>query len=211
MLCNNIREARDAKGWTQQELAERIGVTQQAIQRYETGARDIRASVLIRLSKALGVRVAYLLSMTSEDISLPDTIETPVYSDIPAGKIPEVANVESIYPLSTDICSRWPCASYLLHIRDDSMDRTLPVGCYALVEPLAKVSPAHLDLLDNQICIVCAGDSEGTIGRLRKTLRGFELVPESSNPSRRVQAFSDSDLEEGIVAITARIVWHFMP
>ena len=40
-----IAEARIAKGWSQQDLAERLGTTQQTIQRYESGARDINPSV----------------------------------------------------------------------------------------------------------------------------------------------------------------------
>ena len=56
-----IREARAAKGWTQAELAERAGVTQQAIQRYEAGTREPRASALVGIAKACGVSISYLL------------------------------------------------------------------------------------------------------------------------------------------------------
>ena len=42
---NNLREARDLRGLTQQAVADAIGVTVAAYQNYEYQLRDIRASV----------------------------------------------------------------------------------------------------------------------------------------------------------------------
>lgn len=53
MAGYKIAEARIAKGWSQQKLAEKIGTTQQQIARYESGTNDVKASVLIKLSGAL--------------------------------------------------------------------------------------------------------------------------------------------------------------
>lgn len=61
-----IAEARIAKGWSQQDLANEIGTTQQCIQRYESGARDIRASMIVALSEALCVTPSYLLGIDPE-------------------------------------------------------------------------------------------------------------------------------------------------
>lgn len=44
MQSNKILGARKAKGWTQQELAERMGTSKQGVQRYEAGTRDLKAS-----------------------------------------------------------------------------------------------------------------------------------------------------------------------
>ncbi len=43
-------------GLTQQELAERVGVSQAAINRYETGERSPRPATLGRLADVLGVQ-----------------------------------------------------------------------------------------------------------------------------------------------------------
>lgn len=61
-----IRDARDARGWTQAELAERAGTTQQAIQRYESGEREPRMRIIAKLSAALGVTISYLLGLDDE-------------------------------------------------------------------------------------------------------------------------------------------------
>ena len=57
-----IKRLRDAKGWTQQELADRAKVTDAYITQLETGVRtNPSLAVLKRLAKALGVPVAELL------------------------------------------------------------------------------------------------------------------------------------------------------
>lgn len=60
-----LATARRAKGLSQEELAERVGVTQEAISRYESERRDPAPDVLERLAVALGVTVPFLLSAGS--------------------------------------------------------------------------------------------------------------------------------------------------
>ena len=57
-----IRETREARGWTQEELAERAGVTQGTISRIETGkVASLDLAVFEKLAKALGVHPAALI------------------------------------------------------------------------------------------------------------------------------------------------------
>ncbi|MEZ0612007.1 helix-turn-helix domain-containing protein [Fibrella sp. WM1] len=49
-----IREARKAKGLTQEELGERLQVTKATINGYETGKQNLTVSTLYKLSVALG-------------------------------------------------------------------------------------------------------------------------------------------------------------
>ncbi|MBO0953122.1 helix-turn-helix transcriptional regulator [Fibrella forsythiae] len=53
-VANLIREARKAKGLTQEELGERLGVTKAAINSYETGKQNLTVVTLQKLSIALG-------------------------------------------------------------------------------------------------------------------------------------------------------------
>jgi len=55
-----IRQAREAKGWTQRALAEAIGKSLQTVWRYEHGEQSIPLSVLERVAHQLGVTVASL-------------------------------------------------------------------------------------------------------------------------------------------------------
>lgn len=56
-----IAQARKARGLTQQELAEQIGVTDKAVSRWETGRGFPEVSVLQGLSEALGVSITDLV------------------------------------------------------------------------------------------------------------------------------------------------------
>jgi transcriptional regulator with XRE-family HTH domain len=57
----NVRAARLARGWTQEELAEQTGLAAVQISRIERGAREIRLTTLLRLLAALDVPPAELL------------------------------------------------------------------------------------------------------------------------------------------------------
>lgn len=58
-----IRKAREQKGLTREQLAERIGVSPSAIGKWETGDRTPSSDTLARLSEELGVSTDYLLEL----------------------------------------------------------------------------------------------------------------------------------------------------
>ena len=58
-VSSRIRELRTVLGMTQQDLAERIGLSFQQIQKYETGKNRISAGNLGRTAEALGVKVGH--------------------------------------------------------------------------------------------------------------------------------------------------------
>lgn len=48
-------------------MGERLGVTQQQIARWEKADGDIKSAALVKIAKALGVTVAYLLGVDVDD------------------------------------------------------------------------------------------------------------------------------------------------
>lgn len=52
-----LRQAREAAGLTQEELADRVHTKKTAISRIENHAEDIKISTLKRVAKALGKRI----------------------------------------------------------------------------------------------------------------------------------------------------------
>ena len=60
-LLTRLREIRQAKKLSQQEVADRIGLSQQQVQRLETGAQELTVRLLPAFAEALGVSVADLL------------------------------------------------------------------------------------------------------------------------------------------------------
>ena len=57
----NLREARQEKGWTQEELADKAGLASVQISRVERGVREVRLTTLLRLIAALETSPDHLL------------------------------------------------------------------------------------------------------------------------------------------------------
>ena len=62
----NLRILRESKGLTQQNLASVIGVSQQAIQKYETGKNEPDLETLMKLADTFKVSVDYLIGHTPQ-------------------------------------------------------------------------------------------------------------------------------------------------
>ncbi len=61
-LANRIYECRKKTGLSQQELADRLNVSRQAVSKWETGESAPEAAKLLELSRVFSVTVDYLLS-----------------------------------------------------------------------------------------------------------------------------------------------------
>ena len=57
-----VQSARARRGWSQQQLADAVGVRPSTLSRYETGAREFPLSLVMRVADALRVRPDDLLA-----------------------------------------------------------------------------------------------------------------------------------------------------
>lgn len=60
LLRNNLRDAREAVGWTQAELADAIGVSRKTVNTVENGVFIPSVVVALKLAHALGTTVEQL-------------------------------------------------------------------------------------------------------------------------------------------------------
>jgi len=65
-FARQLRASRNALGWTQAELSERVGIAVEAYGRLERGGVLPRADTLVRLSAALGVSTDSLLGLAPD-------------------------------------------------------------------------------------------------------------------------------------------------
>ena len=78
-LAEKIAELRKEKGWSQEELAERAGVTRQAVSKWESTQSMPDLDKLVQLSEALGVSTDYLLKdEQAQSAPVPATAEQTV-------------------------------------------------------------------------------------------------------------------------------------
>lgn len=73
-----IKRIRKAKGFSQMELAEKIGITYQQFQKYEKGKSKITVDRLIDIAKALDVPLSTILVKIYKD----DNIKTYSYEEV---------------------------------------------------------------------------------------------------------------------------------
>lgn len=199
-----IAEARIAKGWSQQDLADKLGTTQQTIQRYESGARDIKSSVLVKLSAALGVTISYLLGMENAAIPNAAMTDVPLYGSIAAGTPIEMLEVEDERPIPSKVHARYPDA-FLLRVVGESMNRILPNGCFALVDPCDAVER------DGQPYAVCVNGYDATVKRVRRLNNGFVLEPDSTDPTYEPRTFNYNEPGTQAVTVIGRVVYYVLP
>ena len=60
-IGENIARFRKLKGWTQAELGEKIGVSNQAVSKWESGSSDPSTTNLLALAKLYGICAEELL------------------------------------------------------------------------------------------------------------------------------------------------------
>lgn len=204
MYGYKITEARVAKGWTQTELAKKIGTTQQQIARYESGENDIKSSVIIKLSAALGVTISYLLGMENASLPTNDYVDVPLYGSIAAGTPIESLPVEDTQPIPSQVHERYPNA-FLLRVEGESMNRVLPNGCYALIEPCVDVERSGAPYA------VCVNGYAATIKRVKKLHNGFELYPDSTDPTYKPTTYDYSESGTETVTVIGRVVYYVLP
>lgn len=67
MTAEKIKKLREARGWTQAELARRLGVTRNGVNPWEQGLSMPSPACLVELAKVFSVSTDYLLGVESLD------------------------------------------------------------------------------------------------------------------------------------------------
>jgi transcriptional regulator with XRE-family HTH domain len=65
LLGNTVRRLREAKGWSQEEMAEKAGLHRTYISGIERGIRNPTLTILFKLANALGVEPGTLVNRKS--------------------------------------------------------------------------------------------------------------------------------------------------
>lgn len=81
-----IRHRRWIAGTTQQQLAERVGIKFQQIQKYETGMNRVSASRLWDIALALGVQVSFFFEGLDDETSAKAVDASEMPGDILSGR-----------------------------------------------------------------------------------------------------------------------------
>ncbi|WP_114938490.1 helix-turn-helix domain-containing protein [Mucilaginibacter endophyticus] len=66
----NIRTLRHQHGWSQEDVANRLGISIPAFSKIETGVTDINLSRLEQIANIFDVNVVHLLALDSEEVDV---------------------------------------------------------------------------------------------------------------------------------------------
>ncbi len=81
ILADKIINLRKQNGWSQEQLAEQLGVSRQSVSKWESGMSIPDLDKIIKISKIFSVSTDYLLKDEINDMPINATVETPQYTD----------------------------------------------------------------------------------------------------------------------------------
>lgn len=216
---NRLKELRKARGVTQDELGELLGVQKAAVCKYETGRVALPSHVLLRLVEYFGVSADYLLG--NDDV-------TPIPKHIPtrrrgassasfdeevassasglrparAVNVPLVGMVHAGEPMLAEeyISDYIPVAEgevydgehFFMEVVGDCM-----TGDY-IAEGSVVLVKRESDLREGKIYVVRMGD-EVLLRRVKRIKRSLALIP--SNP-----AYDPMIVGEGDITVIGRVI-----
>lgn len=206
-IGKNIRRLRENADMSMEELGERVGKTRSAVSQYENDKIVPRMGVIEDMAEVFGVSK---MAIIGEDSLLIDGLENggwvrvPLYGRIAAGTPITMEEVDNFALVPLEVMERHPGA-FLLTVEGNSMDRILPNGVHALIEPCSEV------LHDGKPYAVCVNGCDATIKRVRRLADGFELVPDSSDPTFHPKVYDNGNPADEKVTIIGEVVYHVMP
>lgn len=200
-ISKNIKRFRMDRDWTQEQLAEKVGVTRSTVTQWETGWSKPRMGAVEKLAAVFGVSTS---DMVNDQSDISNFVDVPLYGSIAAGTPIEMHAVDSSHPVPTKIRERYPDA-FLLKVEGDSMNRILPNGCYALVDPRQTAD------CNGAPYAVCVNGYDATIKRVRKLNNGFELVPDSNDPTYEKRTYNFNEPDTETVTVIGRVVYYVLP
>ncbi len=133
--ANRIREFRQARGWTQQRLADTVSVSPEHISQVESGARNASYSLFVRIAEALGVPIGSLFAHEVNGVDTPQPqYRIPVKARVIAGVADEA--VECLQePIGWEWSSEEPKDNRdVIEIYGDSMEPEFLEGDRLVVE-----------------------------------------------------------------------------
>lgn len=194
MFEERLKQLRKQKGYTQSDLAARLGITQQAVGKWETGVSSPDPGTLMQLAEEFDVSLDYLLGREGANVGR-------VMPYVPAAEamVPVVGSVRAGYgalafeedagmePANV----RDPENYFYLVVQGDSMEPRIRNGDLALVRRQPMLD-------DGDLGVVVFGEGEGTLKRFQK--KGNAVVLQPFNPAYEPLILAGEELEHLYIA-----------
>lgn len=193
-IGNKIREFREKRNITQQEVAEYLDTTPQTISRYEIGDRKTNQDILFKLAEYFKVSINdFFPPLTFDNGTLIDiddnTVLIPILGTIKAG-IPIEAQQDILEYV--DIPKKWLASGkkfYGLKITGDSMYPKYIENDIVIFEQNEDII-----LADNHDCAVMVNGWDATFKKVKLNASGLTLIPFNLENSEKYEpTFYDAE------------------
>ena len=207
-IADNIKRLRLKRDWTQEHLADLVGVTRSTVTQWETGWSQPRMGAVEKLAAAFGVSVADVVDDGQREFPRGAILPTkskpafaPLRGRVHAGdpQDPDIIDGPMV-ELPEAVASAHPRA-YFLEVEGDCMDRVYPEGCLILIDPDREPQ-------SGSIAAVSIDGADYVMRRLLRTSSTMVLAPESFNPEHDDIVITASSGKT--VELAGTVVW-FQP
>lgn len=208
-----IKELRIAKKWTQQEVADRLGVNKQTISQYERGVREPQIETLEAIADIFNVSLNYLVGKDNLTVRLINNSEYAIIeeyrnsSNVKSRKIPVLGNVAAGIPIEAveniidyeEITEEMARSGdfFGLQIHGDSMEPRMKEGDIVIVRK-------QEDAESGEVVIAMVNGNDACCKRLMKYQGGIQLL--SNNPAYEPMMFTDEEITNNPVRILGKVV-----
>ena len=185
MFAERLKEARKAKRYSQAEVSRMLGVTQQAVGKWETGRSTPDPQTVARLAEILDT---------------PAAVGRNAFSRYTESQVPVVGTVRAGYgalAFEEDYGKEYACVKdpenyFFLVVKGDSMEPRISDGDLALVHRQNTLDNGDLGVL------VYGSDGEGTLKKYIQ--RGNSVVLHPFNPAYEEMVIKGEELDHLYIA-----------
>lgn len=205
----NIRTLRVLLGITQQQLADQLGVSSAAVSEWERGQNEPRSATLQKMAEMFGVSMEEVIRGTGAGVMLEpkaaytSDLKAPLYGRIAAGVPIAEIPVEDSHWVNPEVLAKHPRGFYL-RVEGESMNRVLPDGCLAFVDPAAEVR-------NGDIAALHVNGYDATIKRYHRIGNDVILEPDSCDATYCNELFDATRPGAQEIRLIGRVVWHVVP
>ena len=203
-MAERIKERRNAMGFTQEELGEKLGLQKSAIAKYENGrVENMKRSVIADMATLLECSPAYLMgwddNINSSNTQMPikeKGIKVNVLGRVAAGiPIEAVENIIDTEEITEELAKTGKF--FGLRIQGDSMEPDIHNGDTVIVRQ-------QEDAETDEIVIALINGNDGVCKRLKKYQNSIALV--SINANYEPMYFTEKEVESKPVKIIGKVV-----
>lgn len=197
MFQERLKQLRKDKGFSQKSLSAELGVSQQAVGKWETGRSSPDPSTLAQLAALLGTSSDDLLGLATIE---PSPAAQRFFGGYEESPIPVVGTVRAGYgslAFEEDYGVEYarvkdPASYFYLVVKGDSMEPRIQDGDLALVHRQTTLENGDLGV------IVFGDEGEGTLKKYIQ--RGGAVILQPFNPSYEARVIKGEELNQLYIA-----------